>query len=677
MPYQPIVAAFPRLLLGRLLVAQAIFLSTLLLEVYGSSRSGTLQWICTLWAIDAALSALDYIAHRKIGRPIASIWLIAAYSLPALLAALVLPVDAWLILLLLPTAIVHGGARLGRNGFILASLCALPAVYLALPQLASLHPVLAFAAVLAILIAPAYQAYMVWDLQRSERSMRLEHARRERFLATMSHELRTPLNTISQSGQILTAERLTARQHHLLQLINTASASLLNTINEVLDLSRIDQDRLMINPEAFNVRALALDVRSVLSPQADAKHLDLAVEVRDDVPDVLVADPARIKQIIINLGGNSIRFTDRGSVTISFRLASGESILRIQVADTGPGIPEPERDRVFEPFYQASTGVARTHGGSGLGLGIVAGIVRAMRGSIELSDNPGGGLLATIDIPAEHSSSKEANALAQTNHIAQLFANHIQQVPSQRILIVEDNALNAESLMATLRHAGHRPEIVEDGAKAIELIRTVPYDLVLLDLNMPTIDGWAVLEALDKTPGLAQLPPIIICTADHTPEARETSLSLGAHDFVTKPVDIPRLLALIASRAGEPSRTGDPLPPTSIAHAGSDVIETMRRISTPDAFREFAATVLDGYRDYARSLERGRQSGDREFLRSVVHDLKSDAGAHRLIDLQHAAARLESSLKDSFDPHELDELSQLLVDATATVKARLEALMTG
>lgn len=677
MPDQTIAHA-RRLVQGRLFIAQVLFAVAAVIHAQLPDAPFP-DLLILIWAVDLAFSAADLIQLRAPARTPPPFFAVS-YGCVPLLASLFLPVELWHLLLLAPLAILHAAARLGRKGFYMGIALAIAPAAISVPALVAISPLLAVASILSLLVLPAYQVHMVWALQENERSLQLENARRARFLSIMSHELRTPLNTVCQAAELLSAERLSARQHHLVNLIDTAAMTLANTVNEVLDRSRIENDQLPLNPEPFNLRNLVMEVRNVLAAQSDAKGLQLSLDVLDDLPDVIVCDPARLRQILLNLGGNAVRFTTEGSVEITLRRGIGTRSLRLQVADTGPGIPEEERDRVFQPFYQVSTGAARTHGGTGLGLDIVAGIVRAMSGTIRLDDNPGGGLLVTVELAVGIADDTEAVALQHSTHIAQLFALHREKVRPLSILIVEDNPLNAAAFTATLGHAGHQAAVVDDGRNAIERIRRDPFDLILLDLNMPHVDGWGVLEALEKSPGLSRLPPIVICTADQTPESRETSLAMGAVDFVTKPVDVRRLLSLLAridARRHDPQakQTQQPLPAEeAVPASGSDVIATMRELTDDVAFAQFAQTVQEAYVDYAERIELALRTRDAAQMARIAHDLKSDAGAHRLFDLQHAAARLEVNAQKAFDPQEVVALQQLLATSRTRLNDRLNRL---
>lgn len=666
--------------LGRLIASQATFLATAVLLLTEHLGTQLAEALFALWLLDGGLIAIDAIVARQ--QPASRVKALApmvALQITPLLAVLWLPVSTWLILLLVPITAVAGGLRLGWPGLVAALLAAVPAAAIAVPVLHSASTSLSAAALLVMFLGPVYQTRAIWQLKLKESALQLEHARRSRFLATMSHELRTPLNSISQTVGLLTAERLSARQHHLLQVIEVATASLVNTVNDVLDLSRISEDKLVLNPQPLNIRALVVDVRKILLSQADSKRLTLVVDVRDDVPPALVADPMRLRQILLNLASNAIRFTERGSVSIGLRPGLADGTLRITVADTGPGIPEAEREKVLEPFYQVSAGASRAHGGSGLGLGIVAAVVRAMHGTIILDDNPGGGLLVTVEVETPTASLPEVDAMAAPTSLLHQFERHRSLVPTRRILIVEDNHLNAESLRATLELAGHQVEHVEGGAEAIQVLRSEPFDLTLLDLNMPEVDGWKVLEELGRAPGLAALCPIVMCSADQTVEARQASLALGARDFIAKPVDIPQLLALVANAANDaPSLpVPDPAHPASTNERlarvldGADEVEAMRALLDEQRFADYASVVLETYGTQRQELCDAAAREDVRAVKSILHNLKSQAGSHGLRELRSATEALERRVQDSVPEAELAVVLARMDDGLATLHKRL------
>jgi CheY-like chemotaxis protein len=359
----------------------------------------------------------------------------------------------------------------------------------------------------------------------------------------MSHEIRTPMNGVIGMAQLLRDSGLSKEQALYADTILNSADMLLGLINDVLDFSKMDAEEITLSPANFDPRACFETTIRLLQAQADAKALELALEIQEDLPLRLCGDDRRIRQILMNLAGNAIKFTKQGRVSVALggTPAAGGYELTFSVTDSGIGIAEDKLGDVFERFSQADAAISRRFGGTGLGLAISRRLAEAMGGSIAVSSELGKGSCFAVrlllqDAQEEAAAQPEPDAPGDTAALDGL-----------RVLVAEDNAVNRLLVEKFLNTAPVELAFAQDGREAVAQFESFGPDVVLMDMSMPEMDG---LEATRAIRALARPQPVIVAlTANALDSDRKACLAAGMDDFMSKPISKPRLLALLARLA--------------------------------------------------------------------------------------------------------------------------------
>ena len=381
-------------------------------------------------------------------------------------------------------------------------------------------------------------------IRERSRQLMAASAAKSQFLAQMSHEIRTPMNAILGFAKLLEGEPLTADQQEMVHRINTAGRSLLSIINDILDFSKIEAGQLKIDHQPFKRAELLGHIQSLMGAVARGKGLTLGLQDETAIAGRLSGDALRIEQVLINLVGNAIKFTGRGGVTLRVKpvgITEASARLRFEIEDTGIGLSPDALARLFQPFTQADSGIARRFGGTGLGLSISKRLVELMGGEIGVTSTPGVGSTFWFELPFERLADEET----PRGSAAEVKGPRLQGL---RLLVVDDSPINLKLAERVLQREGAEVTLMSDGQQALDGLRANPagFDLVLMDIHMPVMDGLAATRAIREELGLVTLP-VIALTAGVMADEKQNALDAGVNDFLPKPMDLDLMATMIRS----------------------------------------------------------------------------------------------------------------------------------
>ena len=352
------------------------------------------------------------------------------------------------------------------------------------------------------------------------------------FLANMSHEIRTPLNGIMGMLQLLESTDTDSEQNEYIDIALNSGRNLTNLITDILDLSRIEQGYVALESHGFSVNQLAEDVINTFITELTSKNLEIKTFIDESIPGFIYGDSGRLRQIIFNIFGNSVKFTSLGHIFLSITSLTYKNIIHIfiGISDTGIGIPEDKLDEIFDPFTQVDGSLTRKYGGVGLGLSIVKKLLLVMGGSITVENNEGGGTTTCIAIPFKTTEPPILENTDQTHDIAR------GNISTLKILIAEDDKVNQLAISSFVKKIGHISKCVNDGAEALQLLQSDQFDLILMDIQMPNLDGVETAIAIRNSNKNFSKIPIIALTAHAMAGDREKFLAHGMDGYLSKPI---------------------------------------------------------------------------------------------------------------------------------------------
>jgi PAS domain S-box-containing protein len=487
----------------------------------------------------------------------------------------------------------------------------------------------------------------------AENSMKV----REVFLANMSHEIRTPMNAILGFTRLIYETDLSKEQRGFVDAINFSGENLLVIINDILDLTKIQSGKMILENCEFNLDELIKSINSILEPKAAEKGLHLSHTINEGVPEIIKGDPVRLNQVLTNLLSNGIKFTDKGGVSLDID-ASGinekEFIIEFKIKDTGIGIPQDKQAAIFENFVQASSDTTRKYGGTGLGLTIVKNLVALQNGKIAVISNPGGGTNFVVHLPFEKATQTKSSEAKASLMVSESF----DLLKGSRILVAEDNGVNQLLIRKVLEKVGCRVDIAANGLETLEHIKLNTYDVILMDIQMPEMDGHETTRSIRNSQSSYSNIPIIAMTAHAFSSDVSKSIAAGMNDHISKPFQQDVLYSTICKylekrvtmkviQAPEFKNVAIDLSP--IYEMGGGDVEFFDQLIL--LYSEQTPAFIEHLRGYLKSHNFGA-------IRSICYQIKSSYGILRLSELNIVLETLSNLFKKEKPESEIEEITQ-------------------
>lgn len=469
---------------------------------------------------------------------------------------------------------------------------------------------------------------------------------KEAFLANMSHEIRTPMNAIIGFTDLLSRKITGEKEQEYIHAIKTSGNNLLTIIDDILDISKIEAQMIDFEEYPLSVKEVLKSLKTMMLKKAEDKKLLLSIHTAHDIPDLVLGDPTRLNQILINLVNNALKFTHSGSVTVFAKTLSREGeniIIEFSVTDTGIGIAEDKHENIFERFHQAESHTTRTYGGSGLGLSISKQLVILQGGKIAVQSKPGLGSVFTFTLPFKIKSDTE-----KVIKKAALNKFEINELSRLHILLVEDNAINIKLMLSLFKELDIKAELAENGKVAIEKLSTRSFDIVLMDMEMPEMNGYEAAIFIRKE--MKSNVPIIAMTANAMAGEREKCIRFGMNDYLSKPINAEQLFLKIYQL----TNMHDPL------SEKNELVDLDYLLEMTDSNHETISKIMEIFLEEVPvnllSLEKAIIAVDYPSIKKIVHHLKSSVAVLGIKPLKSMLQEIELLAGSAFNAKRIGEL---------------------
>jgi PAS domain S-box-containing protein len=495
---------------------------------------------------------------------------------------------------------------------------------------------------------------------------------KQQFLSNMSHEIRTPMNAIIGFTKVLLKTDTSTKQKEYLQAIKMSGDALIVLINDILDLAKVDAGKMIFEQTPFKMSVSIAAMLHLFEPKIREKNLDLIKEYDTSIPEVLVGDPVRLHQVILNLVSNAVKFTNKGKITVSVRLVNEDDTkarIEFAVRDTGIGIPKDKTKQIFDNFQQASSGTSRLYGGTGLGLAIVKQLIEAQDGTINVESklNEGSVFSFVLDFLKTKADAENEDAFLELN----------PEIKNIKVLVVEDIALNQLLMKTLLDEFGFRCEIADNGRIAIEKLHSNAFDIILMDLQMPEMNGFEATEYIRHT--MKSRIPIIALTADVTTADLDKCKSVGMNDYIAKPVDEKVLYSKIVGYVSKPlSGEGEIKKEKTQTLKYTDLDYLIRRTkANPVLMMEMISLYLEQTPPLISVMKKSWKEKDWSSLYSAVHKMIPSFSIMGInTNFEDMARKVQEFAKNQQQSEGISELVQQLDEVCTQACVELEAEYT-